>query len=178
MLGADGQVGRAAISVALLKGARCIGLTRNLESIVKIPGCNYINYEGDLEATIKKAANGADVDVILNSLGTRYFNVLINSLSDEGRLVTIAATPGHREFTLNLFENYRANISLIGVNTGKLDQIKCAEILSNLREPFNEGKLSAPLVNKEMIFPIDRACDAYNIVRKGSRGKKVIISML
>lgn len=178
VLAAGGQVGRAAISIALSKGARCIGITRDLNKIIKISGCEYIDYKGEtLDNKIQQLTRGKGADIILNSLGNQYLGFLINALSNEGSIVTIAATPGTREFNLNLFENYRANINLVGVNTGKINQVACSFILSSLTQLFIDKKLMPPSVNEETTFPLNKAYAAYNLVKAGLGGDRIVLSM-
>jgi NADPH2:quinone reductase len=177
IMGANGQVGFAALNIAKWKGANVIAVTRQTGQHQKLDGVTYINYESGLKKQIAEFTGGKGADIILNPLGNLYFDEATSSLANEGRIITIAASPGKREVSLDLFENYRANISLIGVNTGKLDSIACAKLLDQMRDGFESKKLLPLNTSDKTTFSLEQAADAYKMVKEKSGGHKILIKI-
>src|SRR5690348_14213128 len=98
----------------------------------------------------------------------------MKSLSEFGRIVTIAARENFRDATVNLFELYRANQDIIGVNTVSLDFADNAKLLDELRVGFEANQLVPLAVAQENCFNLENASHAYQAVAKGSSMRNVI----
>ncbi len=167
VIGALGQVGRASMAICSWKKARPIALVRTQEDV---HAANKLGWEAYSEIP-------ADLsfDLILNSVGNQYWDQQIQSLNSLGRMVVIAALPNQREVKINLFEMYRKNQEIIGINTLDLDFALNAKLLNEMREGFESGLLT-PL-EVELIFPLEQATQAYKTVLKGSKGKRVVLKI-
>ncbi len=179
VVGALGQVGRAAMSICQWQQCKAIALVRGEKEHLEATelGWNVINTEGtQLQEKILNANNGKPVQVILNSVGNIYWSDFINVLSEFGRIVTIGAGENTREAVINLFDLYRANQEIIGVNTVSFNFIENACFLNELTLGFDEGKLKPLTVDPAAVYSLEQASQAYKEVVKGTSGKRIIIS--
>lgn len=181
VVGALGQVGRAAMAICSWKKCNAIALVRGIKEVEKanLEGWNAINSEdGDLSERIFAANKGRSVQVILNSVGNTYWQDFINVLSDCGRLVTISARENVREAHIDLFNLYRANQDIIGVNTVSLVFNENAKLLNELKIGFEENKLKPLALDKSRIYVPKNADSAYKEVIQGKSGKRIVISFI
>jgi NADPH:quinone reductase-like Zn-dependent oxidoreductase len=181
VVGALGQVGSAAMSVCRWKKCNSIALVRGIKEVAKASsqGWNAINSEdNNLSEKILEANNGRPVQVILNSVGNIYWQDFINVLAEFGRIVIISARENVREANINLFNLYRANQDIIGVNTVSLDFNANAKLLNELKIGFEENKLTPLAVEQSMIYTPEQASQAYREVIQGSSGKRVVIKFI
>lgn len=179
IVGALGQVGSAAMAICEWKKCRPIALVRKkeLERTQQL-GWNAIDSESDnLAERILSANNGKPIQVILNSVGNIYWHDFIKSLSAFGRIVTIGARENMREATINLFDLYRANQDLIGINTISLDFQQNAQLLNEIKEGFEKEKLKPLSEDQMMIYDLEKASQAYQQVLEGS-AKRVVIKFI
>jgi NADPH2:quinone reductase len=177
VIGALGQVGSAAMSICHWKKCNAIALVRGKESLEKAKALGWNAIDGDeknLAEKIKSANHGNPVNVILNSVGNIYWDDLMTSLAEFGRIVTIGARENLREVTINLFELYRANQDLIGINSVSLDFKDNAVLLNELKAGFEANQLTPLAVDENMIFSPENASEAYKIVLRGSPKRAVI----
>ena len=165
IIGALGQVGRAAMTVCSWKGAKPIALVRTQDDVQTAKKLGWEAYS--------EIPPNLEVDVILNSIGNVNWNQQMHSLNRYGRMVLIAALPNQREVQANLFELYRNNQEILGINTLELDPAFNAKLLNEMREGF-ESKALTPL-DPEMVFTLEEATEAYKIVLQGSSGKRVVL---
>ena len=74
-----------------------------------------INYrQQDFAERIKALTGGRGVDVILDMIGASYFQRNLDSLADDGRLVTIAVLGGDKVDGLKLSQLMRRRLTLTG----------------------------------------------------------------
>ena len=177
IVGALGQVGSAAMSICHWKQCNAIALVKGkneTERAIQM-GWNAINSEdNNLSETILKANNGHKIQVILNSIGNIYWKDFLNSLLDFGRIVTIGARENVREATINLFDLYRANQNIMGVNTVSLDYSQNAILLNELKIGFEENKLIPLIVKPLKVYTMEQASQAYQEVINGSENRVTI----
>lgn len=167
VIGALGQVGRAAMTICLWKKLKPIALVRTQEEALAAKKLGWEAYS--------EIPPDLSVDLILNSIGSLNWDKQIKSLNPLGRMVVIAALPNQRETQINLFELYRKNQEVIGINTLELDPAFNATLLNEMRAGFESGAL-VPL-EPEMIFSLEEATEAYKSVLQGSHGKRVLLKM-
>lgn len=181
IVGALGQVGSAAMSICSWKKCNAIALVRGKSEIerAKLLGWNAINSEDtELSTKILAANNGQPIQVILNSVGNIYWQDFMKVLSDFGRVVTIGAREDVREANINLFNLYRANQDIIGINTVSLDFEDNAKLLDELKIGFEQNKLIPLTLDQTMIYSPENASQAYKAVMQGSAGKRVVIKFI
>jgi NADPH:quinone reductase len=90
-------------------------------------------------------------------------------------MVVIAASEGKREAQINLFELYRANQGILGINSVHLDYTQNASLLNEMKPGFESGALAPLSCDAHTIFTLDEAQKAYALVHKGSRGARVML---
>ncbi len=167
VIGAMGQVGRAAMTICRWKKAVPIALVRTQEDV---QAAHQLGWEAYSEIP-----TNISFDLILNSIGSLQWEQQIHSLNARGRMVIIAALPNQREANVNLFEVYRKNQEIIGINTLDLDPAYNAKLLNEMREGFESGAL-IPLENG-IVFNLEDISEAYKTVLHGSAGKRVLLKM-
>ena len=150
-----------------MKKAKSIALVRTQDDV---KAANKLGWEAYSEIP-----NNLSVDLILNSVGNLYWDQQIHSLNSLGRMVVIAALPNNREANLNLFEMYRKNQEIIGINTLDLDSAFNAKLLNEMREGFESGLLLPLEIG--MTFPLEKISEAYKTVLQGSSGKRVLLKI-
>lgn len=179
VVGALGQVGRAAMSISQWQHCHPIALVRGETEFAEARalGWNALHSEdSDLSKKILEINRGKPIDVILNSVGNIYWDTFMSSLNEFGRIVTIGARENFRDANINLFELYRKNQEIIGINTVSLDFIANAKLLNELRPGFESEQLIPLEMDQSSIYTPDQATKAYQAVMQGSIQKRVVIS--
>lgn len=178
VVGALGHVGRAAMSICQWKKCNAIALVRSKSDLEETKKLNWnaISAEdNNLAEKILAANNNRPVNAVLNSVGNIYWDDYIKTLAEFGRIVTIGARDNVREATINLFNLYRANQDLIGINSVALDFKESAKLLNELAVGFNENQLIPLTVYPDMMYSLENASEAYKEVMLGKTGRKVVI---
>ena len=85
-------------------------------------------------------------------------------------MVVIAALPNQREVQINLFDFYRKNQEILGINTLDLDHAFNAKLLNEMKEGFESNAL-VPLEPGV----IEEPSQAYKMVLQGSSGQRVVL---
>ena len=168
VVGGTGAVGTAATQIAKWRGARVIATTQRL-SLVSDEWRKHVDTVIDLE---REAIAGHEANVVLDTVGAETFPAGLHSLARGGRIVVITAATG-REVKMDLFDFYRRDLSMFGVDSLKLPDSRNAEILSELAPGFQSGALK---VQMPLTMRLDEARDAYEKVLKGSSQKIVLAS--
>ena len=124
IIGGTGAVGTAAAQIARIKGAGHVYATVRFEGepaalAPALPGVDTIINLAQglpLNEQIHNATGGGGVEVVFNLVGGYTFEPSLDCLANNGRMVVIAASDDPRvEF--NLFNYYRRNLQLMGLNT-------------------------------------------------------------
>lgn len=158
--GAGGSVGGAASQIATWIGAHVVAVDRPEFDAGKV---------NDL---VTSATQGRGVDVALNVVGAAIFDPLLQSLAIRGRMIIISRIGG-KDVNLDLFNLYRRQLSIIGVDSAQAPADQCARILDTLRPGFESGALQPPRVDEQ--FPLERASEAYTRAEKVSGEKFVLV---
>lgn len=167
--GGLGQVGRAALSICRWLGCHPIALVRQEADIQRAKELGW--------KAIDTLSSDHKFDVILNSLGNIHWESLISSLKRNGRIVIIGAKEGQRIAQFNLFEFYRANQEICGVNTVDFNFTQNAEILNVLKPAFESNDLCPLPIEESGIFPLGDATAAYQAALGKSGGKRIVLQM-
>lgn len=94
------------------------------------------------------------------------------SLSVGGRQVAISVPPGQPTTTFDLFDFYRRELRLFGLNTLNTSSQRAGEILRSLQPAFESSALAPPQVKP---FKLSDAQQAYEAVNAGDKGGKAVI---
>lgn len=178
VIGALGQVGHAAMEIASWLGAHPVAVVRGKEELEKAQslGLKAVDSTDEgFEQAAKQLNGGKGFDTVLNTVGTILWKPIISILAEEGHLATISAPPSHRLAEVNLFELYRANQTLAGVNTVPLSYAKNAELLNKMKPGFESGALTPPKADEMLCFTLDKASDAYKAVLNPNIRERIIL---
>ena len=178
VVGALGHVGRAAMSICQWKNCKPIALVRSNSDLKKAKELNWLAIsaeDNNLAEKILAANNNQPINAILNSVGNIYWEDYIKILSEFGRIITIGARDNVRDVNINLFNLYRANQDLIGINSVALDFKASAKLLDEIAAGFEANKLSPLAVDPNMTYSPENASEAYKEVMLGKTGKKPVI---
>ncbi|QVL56438.1 MAG: zinc-binding alcohol dehydrogenase family protein [Simkaniaceae bacterium] len=167
VIGGLGQVGRAALSICKWKHCHPTALVRTQEDVAAAKKLGW-----DATTTFDHK-----YDVILNTIGNVHWQPQIDSLKKFGRMAVIAAPEGKREAPLNLFHFYRANQEICGINTVDFNFEENKSFLTDLKQGFESEKLTPLPISKETTFPLTKATEAYQTVLRGTKGKRIILSI-
>lgn len=169
VIGALGQVGFAAMSICFWKQCRPVALLRK-ESDLQIAK----TFDWEAYSTLPSHLT---FDVILNTIGNTSWDVLCNQLNRHGRMVVIAAPEGKREVKIDLFQMYRKNQTILGINSVDCDFAQSARMLDALKPGFESGHLVPLPVDPAAIFSLEEATKAYRQVCSNSSRKRVVLSI-
>ena len=175
--GASGGVGSSVIKIAKSKFARVIAVDRKAMQPEKARrmGVDLAlgSQSDDVVNRVKEFTQGKGVDVAYDCVGGALFEVALNTLGPGGRQVNIAAV-GERRVSFDLLDFYRRQITLFGVNTITMDTIASGDILDEIREAFEQGRLTPPEIARTC--SLEEAVEAYRQVDTGAAGGKIVFT--
>ncbi|KEQ66147.1 GroES-like protein [Aureobasidium melanogenum CBS 110374] len=169
VIGATGNVGSAAVQLAMTKG--CTVLTASRGDTTDI---NLISDPG-LRKVMETSA-GEGVDLVVDTTGdTSLLKAALRVLGQGGRLAIVSAPrTGDTDFTFDLKSLYRKEQSIIGSNSLSYLSSDMAAEMRRLVPLFESGQLKAPAEESLRIVGLDDALTAYEAVKNKARGKFVI----
>jgi NADPH:quinone reductase-like Zn-dependent oxidoreductase len=156
--GASGNVGSAAVQLAVVRGARVIGTASQVNhDYLRSLGAEPVAYgEGMVDRVRAAAPEG--VDVALDVAGSGVLPELIELAGDPEHVVTIADFAGAREH---------------GVRFSSGDAGRALHALAELGELVESGRFSLPVART---FPLDEVAEAHRVGEAGQvRGKLVLV---
>lgn len=175
--GASGGVGSSVIKIAKSKSARVIAVDRNAMQPEKARRMGVdlalSSQSDDVVNRAKEFTQGKGVDVGYDCVGGVLFEVVLNTLGPGGRQVNITAV-GERRVSFDLLDFYRREITLFGVNTITMDTIASGDILDEIRDTFEQGRLTSPEIARTC--SLDEAVEAYRQVDSGVAKGKIVFT--
>ena len=169
--GIGGGVSLAALRIAKLHGARVIVTS---SSDVKLAAAKQLGADVTLNhrtqqvsQEVRAFTNKRGVDIVVENVGAATWDESLRSLCRGGRLVTCGATSGPQA-GLDLRRLFWHHWSLLGSTMGNAAEY--AEVVRRL----GQGELR-PVVDR--VFPIARAREAYERLRKGEQLGKVVVDV-
>ena len=177
VFGANGKVGEAAIQIATAKGASVIGFERSRDNYLGHTNSpvDIVNLEKepDIHAAIMDRTGGNGADIIMNTVGSPYFDAACNSMAKQGRQIIISTII--EENLINLRTFYRGNYQMIGVSNMDHNNIVSGELLENMKSGFETGVYKPYPIDNKNVYKLEDANEAYNIVLKGLSRDRIII---
>lgn len=149
--GASGNTGLFAVQLASYFGMEVMGVSR--KQWVKDYGASHV-YEAE------KVPSDLKVDIVMNSIGQKYWDDSINHLDTGGNLVTFGVQTG-KEAGINIATMYTGEKSVIGSTGGSRK-----EMLDLIDLARREG-LKARVARKFKLSSLSDALDYYPEVRDG-----------
>jgi len=135
-----------------------------------------INYRaGDFAPQVREATGGRGVDVVLDSIGGRYFAENLECLAVDGRLVIIGLMGGAKA-DLNLAMLLLRRLRVIGSTLRARSVADKAEIVSRFLERFGSALAAGrikPVIDR--ILPLERAAEAHRVVQSSVHFGKVVL---
>jgi len=178
VLGAGGKVGEASVQLAAGAGAKVIAVERTKDtydghSVVPVDVVN-LTQEPDLKEAIMSRTDGRGADIIMNSVGSPYFEAANECLAKEGRQIIISTFV--EENTINLRTFYRGNHMLVGVSNMDHDNVVSGEIMEAVRQGFEDGTYKPYPILEDHVFGLDDVESGYKMVLKDQTRHRVVIN--
>ncbi len=175
--GASGGVGSSVIKIAKSRSARVIALYRRPPSPERASQLGIdlalSTESSDITNQVKQFTGGQGADVAFDCVGSGLFEVALNALGPGGRQVNITVV-GERRVSFDLLDFYRRQITLFGINTITLDSIASGEILDDLKDAFEKGRLTPPEIPRTC--SLEDGVEAYRQVDRGAAGGKIVFT--
>ena len=176
---AGSGVGTAAIQIASRFNCDIYGTASNDDKLTfaKSLGLNHgINYNIDkFDDYISNNTNQLGVDIILDVVGSNYFEQNINSLSIKGRMIVIGLLGGDK-VNLSLSKILRRRLHIIGtvLRSRSRDEkiVLTNEFSVNFLDYFYSNN-AKPIVDK--VFPAAEANQAHTFMEKNLNTGKIIL---
>ena len=180
-------VGTAALQLATALGARVVGTARTPSKLERCRELGLVHgidpplsADGQLDVdalawNILEATEGG-VDVTIDLAGGRYVEVDIAAAALRGRIVLVGAMAGNQA-TLPIHITMGKRLSIFGTMLRARDPHEkasaTAAFVRDVVPLLADGRI-VPIVDE--VFPLDRAADAYELVRSDKTFGKVILN--
>ena len=175
--GAGGGVGSSVVKIAKSKGARVIGVDRQVlepEKAGRLRIDLSLSSQGDdIVNRVRQFTQDKGVDVVFDCVGGPVFEPALNSLGLGGRQVNITSV-GERRVSFDLIDFYHRQLTLYGVDSLALDVVASGGILEGLRSAFEQSLLTPPGIARTC--SLEEAVEAYREVHTGSARGKIVIA--
>lgn len=173
--GGSGGIGTTAIQLASLAGAKVYataGTDNECRFCEKLGAVSCINYHDRDFATELEAGT---IDVLLDSIGTPYFDRNIDLLAEEGRIVFINAIGG-RQAVLNIGKLMQKRLTLTGSTLRNRDSAFKAELCRAVEYhvwPWLSQGHFRPVISR--IFALTQASQAHTLMESGNFIGKLVL---
>lgn len=178
IFGANGKVGEASIQLGAGIGCKVIAVERNRDEYYghSVNPVDVINLskELDVKKTILERTNGHGADIVMNTVGSPYFELANSCLAKGGRQVIISTFV--EENSINLRTFYRGNHMLVGVSNMDHNHVVCGEILESLKNGFEHGTYKPYSIKSDRVFGLDEVGKGYDLVLKDLTRDRVVIN--
>ncbi|MDP6925885.1 MAG: zinc-binding alcohol dehydrogenase family protein [Rhodospirillales bacterium] len=178
VLGANGKVGEASIQIATAAGSRVIAVERsrdeyNGHATGPVDVVN-LSKESDLRQAILDRTDGNGADIIMNTVGSPYFEAACYSLNKEGRQIILSTK--QEECSINLKTFYRGNYHMVGVSNMDHHHILSGDLMEKMRSGFESGSYKPYPIKEENVYTLENAGEAYGMVLKGECRDRIVIN--
>ena len=163
VIGASGNTGVFALQFAKMLGANTIAISS--KGWVKDFGADYvIGYENALEE-IRKITNSHMADVVIESIGEKFWDLGYSLLSKNGRMVAFGMETGSNA-KIDISQLYSKQLSILGATGGSIKQIS---------EVVNKSKDLKVKVWKK--FNFQETKEAFKENNSGEKDGRIIIEL-
>ena len=169
VFGASGKVGQAVVQLASRAGAQVFAVDRRADAPRghAAGAVRYIDSSREKPSEIIRGETGGrGARIVYNTVGSPYFAEANATLAKRGTQVFIATLD--RAVPFDIFAFYRGMHTFVGIDTLAIPAVECAPIFDALRPGFEDGSLQPFAVDRDGLFPLDRAVEAYRRVLAGS----------
>jgi len=174
-----GGVGTAAVQIGKILGIEMYGTSSSEDKLSRVRelGLQHaINYkQRDYVDAIKDMTAGEGVDAVFEMLGGEHVTKSVKCLRDFGRVIVYGAATGETP-QLDTRVLYAKGASVHGLWLSYLsgNQPLMQSAWKQLSEWIAAGKLS-PVIGK--IFPLNKARDAYMLMKEGKNYGKIVLKI-
>jgi len=177
--GGGSGVGTAAITLLREAGMRALitaGSEEKCQRCRDLGAVVAINYnDGDFAPRVREATDGRGVDVVLDSIGGKYFAANLDCLAIDGRLVIIGLIGGAKA-DINLALLLMRRQRVIGSTLRTRAVADKAEIVARFLDRFAAALAAGrikPVIDR--VLPLAQAADAHRIVQSSVHFGKVVL---
>lgn len=176
VLGAAGGVGLTAVEIGKLMGATVIACARGKDKleVARQAGADHlIDAKTEDIREVCRALGG--LDVVYDPVGGEQFDAAFRACKPEGRLISIGFASGD---VPKIPANHLMvkNLSVLGVYWGgylRFNPSVITDSLATLFRWYDEGRLTPHISNE---FPLDRADEALEMLRRRKSTGKVVVT--
>ena len=163
VVGASGNTGIFALQFAKMLGAKTIAISS--KDWVKDFGADYIvGYENALEE-VKKITDSKMVDVVIDSIGTKLWDLGYSLLGKNGRMVTFGTETGSNA-QIDISQLYSKQLTILGSTGGSIKQF--SEVVNK------SGDLKVKTWKK---FNFQEAKEAFKEINNKEKSGRIIIML-
>jgi tumor protein p53-inducible protein 3 len=177
--GGGSGVGTASIALLREAGVQCLvtaGSDDKCQRCRDLGADVAINYRaGDFAPAVGAATAGRGVDVVLDSIGGRYFASNLECLAPDGRLVIIGLIGGAKA-EINLAALLMRRLQVIGSTLRARSVADKAQIVSGFVERFGAALAAGrikPVIDR--VLPLAQAAEAHRVVQSSVHFGKVVL---
>jgi NADPH2:quinone reductase len=184
VLGATGSVGLAAIQLAKAFGARVLAGVSSMSKaeIVRAVGADEVidlsveNLRDGLREQVHAVTGGQGADVVIDSLGDRFFAAALRALAWSGRLVVVGFAAGEIP-TLKMNYLLVKNIEVSGLQVSdyrKRMPERMRECFDEIFRLFEKGLLKSPVTS---VRPLEGFAEALSQIRDRKAKERIVLSL-
>jgi len=177
--GGGSGVGTASIALLREAGVRALVTAGSEEKCTRcrdLGAAVAINYhDGDFVPRVREATDGHGVDVVLDSIGGKYFAANLDCLAIDGRLVIIGLIGGAKA-DINLALLLMRRQRVIGSTLRTRSTADKAEIVARFLDRFGAALAAGrikPVIDR--VLPLAQAAEAHRIVQSSVHFGKVVL---
>ncbi|MCY0860342.1 MAG: alcohol dehydrogenase catalytic domain-containing protein [Sulfolobaceae archaeon] len=131
VFGASGNTGMFAVQLAKKFGAKVIAISR--KNWLYDFGADYVVGYNEAVDKVREITNGKMADVVINSLGEKFWNESFELVGVKGKLVTFGALTGS-EVKIDVGKLYSKHITIMGINRGnRKDFVELLELCKDCK---------------------------------------------
>jgi NADPH:quinone reductase-like Zn-dependent oxidoreductase len=131
IFGASGNTGMFLVQLGKKFGAKVIAVSR--KQWLKDFGADLVVGYEDAEDKVREFTNGRMADVVVNSLGEKFWDKSFSVVGVKGKIVTFGTLLG-AEVKVNLSQLYSKHVSILGVNRGnRKDFVESLELCKDCK---------------------------------------------
>lgn len=178
---AGSGVGMAAMQIAEVLGARCIGTVRTKSKANRLSEFGFKNIvvspDGKFSKEIIPLTHDKNVDLVVELVGGDYIEEDLNCLAPKGKIILIGLLAGNRmNLNLGLVLSKRATIKGTTLRARPLEEkIAAAQLLrKNICPLFETGKLKS---NIDKVFSLSEAASAHKMMEKNDNLGKIVLDL-
>lgn len=185
-----GGVGLQALKIAKAMGCFVVGTVGNASKVelATATGCDRVIVRGEqFEQELRNALGDRPLEVVLDTVGGRYFTIPFRLLAPMGRMIVVGssryARVGNRPNLLHMLRHFltrpkidpqslpEQNKGLFGFNLIYL--YERADLLHQLLQEINALNLAPPHVGH--VFPFEKMHEAIRLFQSGKTTGKVVV---